>query len=236
MAASNLSVPELGDEQLRALYAWIDAIPLSRPKKNITRDFSDGLLFAEVIHAYFPHLVEIHNYVPANSLKQKHYNFDTLNQKVLRKIGYVIPRETIDDIVCCRPGAVEFVLHTLQYKMAKYREKKSNQNTSHGSMNSSGGVENKVEVSEVQINKSNSNAPQIHNLNHQESYSKLTLHEVSQQMSNVNDEIIKEQAKEIRELKETIDILELKIGKLEQLVRLKDNKIEKLISSRNSNN
>ena len=48
---------ELTDEQLRALYAWIDAIPLSRPKRNIARDFSDGMLIAEVIAAYFPHLV-----------------------------------------------------------------------------------------------------------------------------------------------------------------------------------
>ena len=24
------------------LYAWIDTIPLSRPKKNISRDFADG--------------------------------------------------------------------------------------------------------------------------------------------------------------------------------------------------
>ena len=40
---------ELTDEQLRAIYAWIDAIPLSRPKRNIGRDFSDGVMLAEVL-------------------------------------------------------------------------------------------------------------------------------------------------------------------------------------------
>ena len=40
---------ELTDEQLRAIYAWIDAIPLSRPKRNISRDFSDGVMLAEVL-------------------------------------------------------------------------------------------------------------------------------------------------------------------------------------------
>ena len=40
---------ELNDEQLRALYAWIDAIPLSRPKRNIGRDFSDGVMLAGVM-------------------------------------------------------------------------------------------------------------------------------------------------------------------------------------------
>ena len=38
----------LTDEQLRAIYSWIDAIPLSRPKRNICRDFSDGVMLAEV--------------------------------------------------------------------------------------------------------------------------------------------------------------------------------------------
>ena len=32
----------LNEAQLEELYAWVDTIPLSRPKKNIARDFSDG--------------------------------------------------------------------------------------------------------------------------------------------------------------------------------------------------
>ena len=30
------------EEDMQELYQWIDDIPLSRPKKNINRDFSDG--------------------------------------------------------------------------------------------------------------------------------------------------------------------------------------------------
>ena len=33
---------ELNEEELLDLYAWIDRIPLARPKRHITRDFSDG--------------------------------------------------------------------------------------------------------------------------------------------------------------------------------------------------
>lgn len=33
---------DLSEEELQALYCWIDEVPLSRAKKNITRDFSDG--------------------------------------------------------------------------------------------------------------------------------------------------------------------------------------------------
>ena len=33
---------ELDEGLLEDLYLWIDALPLSRPKKRIERDFSDG--------------------------------------------------------------------------------------------------------------------------------------------------------------------------------------------------
>lgn len=33
---------EMEEEDLQRLYTWLDEIPLSRPKRNIARDFSDG--------------------------------------------------------------------------------------------------------------------------------------------------------------------------------------------------
>jgi hypothetical protein len=33
---------ELSGPVLEELYVWIDSIPLSKPKKKIERDFSDG--------------------------------------------------------------------------------------------------------------------------------------------------------------------------------------------------
>lgn len=33
---------EFDDAELEELYNWVDSIPLSRPKKSIARDFSDG--------------------------------------------------------------------------------------------------------------------------------------------------------------------------------------------------
>lgn len=32
----------LDDEELQKIYIWVDEIPLSRPKRHISRDFSDG--------------------------------------------------------------------------------------------------------------------------------------------------------------------------------------------------
>ena len=34
--------PEIDEEEMQSVYNWVDEIPLSRPKRNIARDFSDG--------------------------------------------------------------------------------------------------------------------------------------------------------------------------------------------------
>ena len=67
--------PMMDDDDLQRVYQWVDDIPLSRPKRNISRDFADGVLTAEIVAHYFPKLVEIHNYPAANSYAQKMYNW-----------------------------------------------------------------------------------------------------------------------------------------------------------------
>jgi len=37
-----VDLPQLDEEEMQGIYNWIDEIPLSRPKRNIARDFSDG--------------------------------------------------------------------------------------------------------------------------------------------------------------------------------------------------
>lgn len=34
-------IQQITEEQMQEVYNWVDEIPLSRPKKNIARDFSD---------------------------------------------------------------------------------------------------------------------------------------------------------------------------------------------------
>ena len=70
----------LDEEALQKVYCWVDEVPLSRPKRNISRDFSDGVLVAEIVKHYFPKMVDIHNYSNANSMQQKMYNWETLNR------------------------------------------------------------------------------------------------------------------------------------------------------------
>lgn len=106
-----------GDEQqntsenaLMYIYEWVDSIPLSRQKKNIARDFNDAVLLAEMIKHTHPRLVDLHNYPSACSTKQKLSNWETLNKKVLRKLGLKISKEEILDVMNSKPNAIEELL------------------------------------------------------------------------------------------------------------------------------
>ncbi|CAN0100402.1 unnamed protein product [Bubo scandiacus] len=79
--------------ELRALYGWLDAVPLSHGhRNNLARDFSDGGCTANV---------------PTSSTPQKLANWGHLNRKVLRKLNFSVPAEVMRQVVQCRPGAVE---------------------------------------------------------------------------------------------------------------------------------
>jgi len=68
---------------------------------------------AEVVKNFIPHLVEIHNYSAAHSVSQKTYNWNTLNQKVFKKLGFTLTKKDIDDSVNCVPDTIERILKVL---------------------------------------------------------------------------------------------------------------------------
>eukprot|EP00752_Nemacystus_decipiens_P011596 g10298.t1 len=191
----------LSNDDLTRLYTWVDEIKLSRPKRNIARDFSDGVLVAEVVAYYFPKLVDLHNYAAANAVRQKVYNWNTLNEKVLKKMQYQIPKTDVDAVVQCKPGAIEQVLYTLQLKMAQYRarakagwEASASARAGHDGdkVDGSGGTG------------------------------------AGDKQSSENEQALAAREEENQELRETNELLRLKITKLEQLLRLKDAKIQRL--------
>ncbi|XP_053406826.1 sperm flagellar protein 1-like isoform X2 [Mercenaria mercenaria] len=109
----------LDEQELESLYAWVDSIPLSRPKRNISRDFSDGVLVAEIMHHCFPKMVEMHNYCAANSTSSKLANWELLNRKVFAKMNFELAEDVINDLCCCKPGMIEKVLLMLQVKIKR---------------------------------------------------------------------------------------------------------------------
>ena len=116
------------DNKLMYIYEWVDSIPLSRQKKNISRDFNDAVLFAEMIKYHYPRLVDLHNYPSASSTKAKIINWETLNKKVLKKIGLKLGKNEIDDLVRSKPNAIENLLGKL-YNVINGRPQMNNVNT-----------------------------------------------------------------------------------------------------------
>ena len=117
------------DNKLMYIYEWVDSIPLSRQKKNISRDFNDAVLFAEMIKYHYPRLVDLHNYPSASSTKAKIINWETLNKKVLKKIGLKLGKNEIDDLVRSKPNAIENLLGRL-YNIINGRPQMNNINNS----------------------------------------------------------------------------------------------------------
>lgn len=235
----------LGEEDLQRVYNWVDEIQLSRPKKNISRDFADGVLFAEIINGYFPRLIEMHNFSAASNLNTKMYNWNTLNSKVLKKLGYQIHQQDIDEICRASPGAVERVLRTLQEKVTSAQrnglprtsgaavggdsvlarmEKRADEravaretNTSKPKVVEEGGFDTPPASQAAK-----GGQPQ------QQQMRQVPQKQRKQMEQEVDVELLAEKEQKISELTEMVDIMSEKIRKLEQLVRIKDSKIDAL--------
>ncbi|OHT10566.1 Sperm flagellar protein 1 [Tritrichomonas foetus] len=96
---------------------WIDSLPLSRKRKNLARDFADGCMMAEVIHVFYPKLVDLHNYEQGLRVDTKIYNWNTLHQRVFKKLGIPIDHQTITAIANAKPGVIEKFLEQVKIAM-----------------------------------------------------------------------------------------------------------------------
>uniref|UniRef100_A0A0A9WE29 Sperm flagellar protein 1 n=1 Tax=Lygus hesperus TaxID=30085 RepID=A0A0A9WE29_LYGHE len=115
----------MGDDLIsEELYTWVNELELSKPKKNFARDFSDGVIVAEILKKEYPRLVELHNYAPANSFSNKMKNWGWLNERVLRKIGLEQNEAFIKEVASSKRSAVEKLLLAIKKKLDDIQEEK----------------------------------------------------------------------------------------------------------------
>uniref|UniRef100_A0AC11DQS6 Sperm flagellar 1 n=1 Tax=Ovis aries TaxID=9940 RepID=A0AC11DQS6_SHEEP len=100
------------EEALHQLYLWVDNIPLSRPKRNLSRDFSDGGVCSNVCKC-----VRTHAW-------QKLSNWSHLNRKVLNKLNFSVPEDVMRKIAQCAPGVVELVLIPLRQRLEERQRRR----------------------------------------------------------------------------------------------------------------
>ena len=179
------------ESELMYIYEWVDSIELSRPKKNIARDFSDGVLLAEIIKSYLPHLVDLHNYPSCSNSKHKESNWNVLNNKVLKKMHIKLTKEEINSIIKAEPLAIEKLLQR---------------------------------VYAVLQNKVNINANKEQNNIGMERSSNEMLKKTLEEKDNV-----------IKQLKDIVEVLELKLKNSEEMEGILQNKVQQLKEALNNN-
>ncbi|KAM3862939.1 sperm flagellar protein 1 [Diretmus argenteus] len=222
--------PQLSEEQLQDLYAWIDKMPLSRPKRHITRDFSDGVMAAEIVKYFFPTLVELHNYIPANSTQQKLSNWSILNRKVFSKLNFHVAEETVKRIVLNIPGVIEPVLCSLREKIDKkldnmldleYYDTKNKEK-----------LHTETRQTEAQLQAQLKTGGGDRRKKDEKSTSQNSKPQPAVQFASEMDPavrlILQEKEQALMALQETVEILQMKVNRLEHLVHLKDMRIEDL--------
>ena len=177
------------ESELMYIYEWVDSIELSRPKKNIARDFSDGVLLAEIIKSYFPHMVDLHNYPSCSNSKHKESNWNVLNNKVLKKLHIKLTKAEIESIIKAEPLAIEKLLQRV-YSV----------------------LQNRVDMN---INKEQTNfGSQKNNIE--------MLRKTLEEKDNIE-----------KELKDIIEVLELKLKNSEEMEGILQNKVNQLTEALN---
>jgi len=89
-------------------------LSLINQKKNLTRDFSDGVNFTQIIIKYTgSKILELHNIVPTYFKKQKLENWKIIQTKLKNRTIIKLTDTQINDIVDLKPYAIENVLQSL---------------------------------------------------------------------------------------------------------------------------
>lgn len=229
----------LTDEQAHSVYVWVDKHTLSRPKRNIARDFADGILVAEILKFHFPQMVELHNYVSAFSQRQKVENWLTLKQKVFRRIGLDVDPKDLTDIANAVPMAIERFLLVLmekipniqqrlqqqQQRMAaalqQHQHQRSQSREMSPSINDNGN--NTGRRSSSQQGKTGRGQPTPAAAGPAASLSRSGSNAAGD--SGASAEVVMAKDHEIANLRESTRLLTAKIRQLEELLKLRDSKI-----------
>ncbi|CAF1415019.1 unnamed protein product [Adineta steineri] len=199
---------ELDKSNLQELYSWIDEIPLSKPKRKIQRDFSDGTMVAEIVYYYFPDIININNYISTISFNQKRINWQMLNKNVLDRFDLHLSEMIINDLSNAKLRTIEILLFYLKLKINEEIQLRQE----HQTLLSLSTVDSINDKKSILPKRTSRNGPLTENIT-----SKSTYWSTYEQLRK---QCLKQQ--------EDIEILQMKIYRLERVTQLKDNRINEL--------
>ncbi|XP_028337647.1 spermatogenesis-associated protein 4 isoform X2 [Physeter macrocephalus] len=102
---------------------WLQGLDLSFFPRNISRDFSNGFLIAEILTVHYPWDLKLSSFKNGTSLKVKLDNWAQLEKFLARK-KLRLPKELIHGTIHCKAGVPEILIQEV-YTLLTHREIKS---------------------------------------------------------------------------------------------------------------
>ncbi|XP_065803698.1 spermatogenesis-associated protein 4 [Muntiacus reevesi] len=102
---------------------WLQGLDLTFFPRNISRDFSNGFLIAEIFTTYYPWDLKLSSFENGTSLKVKLDNWAQLEKFLARK-KLKLPKELIHGTIHCKAGVPEILIQEV-YTLLTHREIKS---------------------------------------------------------------------------------------------------------------
>ncbi len=211
----------------------MDEIELTGPRHgSIARDFADGTFVAQCIHYSLPNLgVQIHNYPSASSVAKKSYNWSTLQQKVFKKLKLHMSKEEVADIVGIKPGAIEKFLIRLRDAIDVYQAQSERRQSARSRSRDIEAPHHHHPSTDY--GESAQDGYRTHPTQPYHDVEPTPPQAASQVQSMARSEAprmsLEDRDRELEELKEGARLLEEKIERQQQLVRLKDSRIQVLL-------
>ncbi|CAI9171608.1 unnamed protein product [Rangifer tarandus platyrhynchus] len=107
----------------RSVLRWLQGLDLTFFPRNISRDFSNGFLIAEIFTTYYPWDLKLSSFENGTSLKVKLDNWAQLEKFLARK-KLKLPKELIHGTIHCKAGVPEILIQEV-YTLLTHREIKS---------------------------------------------------------------------------------------------------------------
>ncbi|CAH6787293.1 spermatogenesis-associated protein 4 [Phodopus roborovskii] len=107
----------------RSVLRWLQGLDLSFFPRNVTRDFSNGYLVAEIFCIYYPWDLRLSSFENGTSLKVKLDNWAQIEKFLARK-KFKLPKELIHGTIHCKPGVPEILIQEV-YTLLTHQEIKS---------------------------------------------------------------------------------------------------------------
>ncbi|XP_023564842.1 sperm flagellar protein 1 [Octodon degus] len=241
--ASRLSPATPSPQLLRGLCAWLDRLPLSRPKRHLARDFSDGVLVAEIVKHFHPRLVDLHSYIPACNTDQKLSNWSLLNRKVFHKLHFCVSEADIHKVVASVPGAIEPILCALREKVEAGTAPAGSPGIADPGLSSGNADQAWVELPTHTHTHMHTGLPgspdpsAVKTLQNQRALEKTDcsacgcrdpVNEAWERLASIQ-QLLEDKEQALVILQQTVQVLQMKVVRLENLVQLKDRWIEELM-------